>query len=368
MKEPAESPTPLLAVSLGCPGGIGAEVSLRAALDAQRDGAPYRVVAFGDVALLRARAAAIGASAADVVEVRSLEEARGVSHGLPVVQVGLPLGEASLRPGAPTREAGAAQLAWIDAACDAVARGEADALVTAPVSKHAIVESGAPGSVGFLGHTEYLGARLGGYETIMAFVADALTITLATTHLSIADVPSRLRAHDVARAAFWTARLIDALQAREPSDAQDARRSLAVAVLALNPHAGEGGLLGLEEQTTITPGIADARARLHAIGSTRALVGPLPAESAIRRCVRERAFAACVAMYHDQATIPSKLVAFGDAVNVTLGLPIVRTSVDHGTAYDLAGKGVADARGMRSALDLGAKLARGKALLQPLAP
>jgi 4-hydroxythreonine-4-phosphate dehydrogenase len=360
---------PLLAVSLGCPGGIGAEVSLRAALDARRDGAPYQVVALGDVTLLRARAAAVGAADADVVEVRTLAEARALTHGLPVLQVGAPLGEASLRPGAPTREAGAAQLAGIDAACDAVARGEADALVTAPVSKHAIVESGAPGSVGFLGHTEYLGARLGGYETIMAFVADALTITLATTHLSIADVPGRLRAHDVARAAFWTARLVDALHAPAHTAGEPhAHHALAVAVLALNPHAGEGGLIGLEEQTTIAPGIADARARLAAIGSTRTLVGPLPAESAIRRCVHERAFAACVAMYHDQATIPSKLVAFGDAVNVTLGLPIVRTSVDHGTAYDLAGKGVADARGMRSALDLGAKLARSRALLQPLAP
>lgn len=358
-------------MSLGCPGGIGAEVSLRAALDARRDGAPYQVVALGDVTLLRARAAAVGASDADVVEVRTLAEARGVTRGLPVLQVGPPLGEASLRPGTPTREAGAAQLAWVDAACDAVARGEADALVTAPVSKHAIVASGAPGSVGFLGHTEYLGARLGGYETIMAFVADALTITLATTHFSIADVPSHLHAHDVSRAAFWTARLVDALQgphAHPGAHEPHAHHALAVAVLALNPHAGEGGLLGLEEQTTIAPGIADARARLAAIGSTRALVGPLPAESAIRRCVHERAFAACVAMYHDQATIPSKLVAFGDAVNVTLGLPIVRTSVDHGTAYDLAGKGVADARGMRSALDLGAKLARSRALLQPLAP
>jgi 4-hydroxythreonine-4-phosphate dehydrogenase len=347
---------PLLAVSLGCPAGIGAEVALRAALDARRDCAPYQVVALGDVGLVRARAACVGASPEDVIEVASVGEARTVTRGLPVLQLGPALGPAALRPGEVTTEGGAAQLAWIDAACDAVARGDADALVTAPVSKHAISASGAPGSAGFLGHTEHLGARLGGYETVMAFVADALVITLATTHLSIADVPKRLRPHDVARAALWTARLVDAI-AIDPS--------LAVAVLALNPHAGEGGLLGHDESTTIAPGIAEARARLSALGSRRMLAGPLPAESAIRRCVRERAYAACVAMYHDQATIPSKLVAFGDAVNVTLGLPIVRTSVDHGTAYDLAGKGVADARGMRSALDLGAKLALGRARLQP---
>lgn len=350
---------PLLAVSLGCPAGIGAEVTLRAALDAQRDGAPFRVVALGDAALLRARAACVGASPEDVIEVSSPREARAVTRGVPIVQVGPPLSLGAREAGTVTVEGGAAQLAWVDAACDAAARGDADALVTAPVSKHAVVASGAHGSVGFLGHTEHLGARLGGYETVMAFVADALVITLATTHLSIADVPRRLRPHDVARAAFWTARLVDALEL-DPS--------LAVAVLALNPHAGEGGLLGHDEETTIGPGIVEARARLSSISSRRALVGPLPAESAIRRCVRDRAYAACVAMYHDQATIPSKLVAFGDAVNVTLGLPIVRTSVDHGTAYDLAGKGSADARGMRSALELGAKLARAQARLQPTAP
>jgi 4-hydroxythreonine-4-phosphate dehydrogenase len=349
---------PLLAVSLGCPGGIGAEVTLRAAFEARREKAPFRVVAMGDVGLLRARATA--PELARIVEVPSLEAARALperdADALAVVQVGRALSDEARRPGIASHEGGAAQLAWIDAACDAVARGDADALVTAPVSKHAIVESGAPGSAGFLGHTEYLGARLGGFETVMAFVADALTITLATTHLSIADVPKRLTAGDVSRAAFWTARLCDALEI-DPT--------LAVAVLALNPHAGEGGLLGHDEETTITPGIIDARARLSASGSARQLVGPLPAESAIRRSARERAYAACVAMYHDQATIPSKLVAFGDAVNVTLGLPIVRTSVDHGTAYDLAGRGVADARGMRSALELAAKLAHTKARLRP---
>lgn len=345
---------PLLAISLGCPGGVGAEVTLRAALDARRDGAPYRMIAFGDVGLVRARASAVGASADDVVEIGSVAEARALDAKLPVLQIGAKLAVETLRAGAPTREGGAAQLAWLDAACDAVAAGEAEALVTAPVSKHAIVASGAPGSAGFLGHTEHLGARLGGFETVMAFVADALTIALATTHLSIADVPSHLEPRDVARAAYWTSRLVDAL---------DVDPSLAVAVLALNPHAGEGGLLGHEERTVIDPGLAEARARLAVLGSRRALVGPLPAESAIRRCARDRAFAACVAMYHDQATIPSKLVAFGDAVNVTLGLPIVRTSVDHGTAYDVAGKGTADARGMRSALNLAAKLSRTR--LQP---
>ena len=127
------------------------------------------------------------------------------------------------------------------------------------------------------------------------------------------------------------------------------------AVAGLNPHAGEAGLLGSEERSRLVPGIARARERLAARGLRVDVAGPIPAESAFRLAVGGR-FDGVVAMYHDQATIPMKLVGFGEAVNVSLGLPIVRTSVDHGTAYDLAGKGVADPRGMRGAFALAGSL------------
>jgi 4-hydroxythreonine-4-phosphate dehydrogenase len=341
----------LMAISIGCPGGIGAEVTLRALAE---DVCDCSAVLFGDLALLQARAPLVGFDAARLVALPTATEARALPAGrVGVVDCGPSLDGESRTPGRFTPRGGAAQLAWIDAACDAVMSGEADALVTAPASKEAIARaspSTAESRV-FRGHTEHLGARLGDVDTVMAFVAERLTITLATTHLPLARVAEVLRIDDVALAAYWTCRLVDELSI-DPS--------LAVAVLALNPHAGEGGLLGDDERAKIVPGIELARERLRSEGRTRAIVGPLPAESAIRTTVHRHSHAACVAMYHDQATIPSKLVAFGDAVNVTLGLPIVRTSVDHGTAYDLAGKGVADANGMRAAIDLAVRLVRGR--------
>src|SRR5207248_1132593 len=163
-----------------------------------------------------------------------------------------------------------------------------------------------------------------------------LTTSLVTTHLAIAAVPRAITKKEVARAAFWTADFVARVHAKPKP----------IAIASLNPHAGESGLLGDEERTAIAPGIALARRR------TRVeLVGPVPAESAFRLAANG-AFSAVGAMYHDQATIPMKLLGFGDAVNVSLGLPIVRTSVDHGTAYDRAGKGIADARGMVEAMRL----------------
>lgn len=315
-----------LAISMGCPGGIGPEVTLRALLEDAGE-----ALVFGDVALLQARAATLGV---DLGRLRAR-----------LVQVGPPLSTDARTAGRWTKEGGVAQLAYVDAALDAVLAGEASAIVTAPVSKAAVQAGGA---AGFLGHTEHLGARLRS-ETVMAFWEPSLTLSLATTHLPLSAVSGALDSEQVARAAFHTARLLDALGVDPELD---------VAVLALNPHAGEEGLLGDEEGRVITPGIVAARERTAAAGSSRRLVGPLPAESAIRRAAREHAYGACVAMYHDQATIPSKLLAFGEAVNVTLGMPVVRTSVDHGTAYDRAGQGTADARGMAAAIGLARRLAR----------
>src|SRR5262249_30243308 len=151
----------------------------------------------------------------------------------------------------------------------------------------------------------------------------------------------------------WTARFM--------SEIGDESRASArvVAVAALNPHAGESGLLGDEEVRAIAPGIAAAQIRLRRARIDYRIQGPVPAETAFRLAAKGH-FAAVVGMYHDQATIPMKLLGFGDAVNVSLGLPIIRTSVDHGTAYDLAGRGRADARGMTEAMGLAARLARGR--------
>lgn len=337
-----------LAVSIGCPCGVGPEVSLGGALAIRKVDARVRVLLVGDLGAVRAAARAIGVEPARVVRVASADDAWD-SSSIYVLEPARPLAAKDRRAGRPGRAAGAAQLAWVDAATDLVASGSADALVTGPVSKDAIARSRAQGSRGFLGHTEHLAARLGAPEVTMAFYSDALTTSLVTTHLPLSEVPRAIRPAPVARAAYWTAWLVDRLKAK--------RGRATIAVAALNPHAGENGLLGTEERSAIGPGIALARRRIAAAKLAVDLVGPVPAETAFR-IGASGGFSAVVAMYHDQATIPMKLLGFGEAVNVSLGLPIVRTSVDHGTAYDRAGKGTADARGMLEAMALAARLVR----------
>jgi 4-hydroxythreonine-4-phosphate dehydrogenase len=344
-----------LAVSIGCPSGVGAEVSVVAGA-AERSS---RVLLVGDLGAVLSAARGRGIDARRFVRVAAPEEAWTLARGaLAVWQPGRDLAARDRRPGTPTRAAGAAQLEWIDAACDLTARGEADALVTGPVSKHAIVESRAPGSATFLGHTEHLQKRLHAREVVMAFWSEALVTSLVTTHLPLAKVPGAVTPALVARAAYWLAWLLACTGTTGAAGSTPPR----VAVASLNPHAGEGGLLGREEKTRIVPGIEKARARLRASRIEALVEGPIPAESAFRlataRAKKDRLWDGVAAMYHDQATIPMKLAGFGDAVNVSLGLPIVRTSVDHGTAYDRAGTWTADARGMRAAFALAARLAQ----------
>ena len=346
-------------MSIGCPCGIGPEVALAGALAMQKKDANVRLLLVGDLGALRAAARAIDVDAARLVRVRRPEDAwpQEVTRGsaIPVYEPIAPLKAADRRPGAPGKAAGAAQLAWIDAATDLVAAGRADALVTGPVSKGAIARSGARGSSGFLGHTEHLAARLSAPEVTMAFHNGALTTSLVTTHLPLSAVARAIRPPAVARAVFWTAWLVDRLH--DAGKKKHARPRIAVA--ALNPHAGERGLLGPEEERAITPGMTLARRRIDDANIAVDLFGPVPAESAFR-IASSGGYDAVVAMYHDQATIPMKLLGFGEAVNVSLGLPIVRTSVDHGTAYDRAGKGTADPRGMIEAMILAARLGRMK--------
>jgi 4-hydroxythreonine-4-phosphate dehydrogenase len=335
--------TARVAVSIGCPCGVGPEVSVVAAA-AER---AARVLLVGDMGVLRAAARGRGIDDARLVRVTEPTDAwRLERRSVAIWQPTPDLAARDRRHGAPTRAAGGAQLAWVDAACDLVVRAEATALVTGPVSKEAIVRSAAPASAAFLGHTEHLQRRLRAREVVMAFWSPALVTSLATTHLPLARVPRALTPALVARATYWLAWLLARLSGQAPR----------VAVAGLNPHAGEGGLLGEEERTRVAPGIALARTRLRASHIEATIDGPVPAETAFRLAFARR-WDGVAAMYHDQATIPMKLASFGHAVNVSLGLPIVRTSVDHGTAYDRAGKWTADARGMRAAISLARRLA-----------
>ncbi len=179
----------------------------------------------------------------------------------------------------------------------------------------------------------------------MAFHGEALTMALVPTHLPIRSVARAVTEESVSRACFWLADFLARAHGAAPK----------IAVTGLNPHAGEGGLIGDEESRFITPGIKRARRRLRERATEAELVGPMGAESAFRLAAHGD-YSGVVAMYHDQATIAGKLTGFGEMVNVTLGLPIIRTSVDHGTAYDRAGSGSASDRGMRAALSLATKL------------
>jgi 4-hydroxythreonine-4-phosphate dehydrogenase len=333
-----------VAVSIGCPCGVGPEVAIVGAVEQKE----ARVLLVGDEGAIRAAAKGRGVAAKRIVRVAEPAQAWKLAKGT----IGVWQPTADLAPkdrvlGKPTPASGAAQLAWVDAACDLVSAGGADALATGPVSKAAIVRSRAPGSAGFAGHTEHLQRRLHAREVVMAFWSPDLVTALVTTHLPLAKVPAAITPAAVARASCWLVWLL----------AQLSRQAPRIVVAGLNPHAGENGLLGKEERGRIAPGIERARQRVRAAGIAASIDGPLPAESAFRLAVAGL-WDGVVAMYHDQATIPMKLVEFGDAVNVSLGLPIVRTSVDHGTAYDRAGTWTADASGMKAALALAARLAR----------
>lgn len=325
----------MLVVSPGCPAGIGPEVSVAAA--ARLRGIARVIV--GDVGTLLAAARTVRLPEA---RFEIVDAPRADSRKIQLVRAGPELSARDRVPGKPSKRAGRAQLAWIDAAYDLVRSTPDSALVTGPVSKWAIARSGAAGAGEFRGHTEWLERRDGAGHSVMCFVAKRLSTSLVTTHLPLHEVADAIEPDGVSRATVELARLLSAAGVERPR----------IAVASLNPHAGEGELLGDEERRAIVPGIRAARRRLRRGAE---VVGPIGAETAYRRAAAG-AYDGVVAMYHDQATIPMKLLAFGDAVNVTMGLSIVRTSVDHGTGYDIAWENRADRRGMRAAMRLAQRL------------
>lgn len=233
-------------------------------------------------------------------------------------------------------EAGRTAYGAIVAAVEDAMAGEVDAVATAPINKEAFALAGLP----WRGHTELLAHLTGAPSVAMMFHADALRVVLATIHEPLASVP-RLLTREVVEGVIR-------LAARElPRFGFSLPR---LAMCGLNPHAGEGGVLGDEEQRVIEPAIAACA------GDGIRVAGPYPADTLFVRASRGE-FDAIIACYHDQGLIPVKLLAFGKAVNVTLGLPIIRTSVDHGTAFDIAGRNAADPGSLIEAVRLAARLA-----------
>jgi 4-hydroxythreonine-4-phosphate dehydrogenase len=324
----------MIVISTGCPASIGPEISIAAV---QRVKAPCVLV--GDYETLQQARELAGISA------KRFEVWTGSAPKpgqIAIYHSGPKLGAKDRAAGKPTKKGGQAQLYYVNDAFT-LAKSTGSALVTAAVSKAAIAHSGVPGAETFRGHTEWLQALDNAPTTTMCFYAPAFSTSLVTTHLPLSKVPAAIDAAGVTRATLHLVQMLRKAGIAVPE----------IAVGSLNPHAGEGALLGDEEANAIVPGIARARAK--ARGKAR-IHGPIGAETAYRKAANG-GYHGVVAMYHDQATIPLKLVAFGDAVNVTMGLSIVRTSVDHGTAYDIAWTGKADATGMKSAVAFAVRLA-----------
>jgi 4-hydroxythreonine-4-phosphate dehydrogenase len=243
-------------------------------------------------------------------------------------------------PGLLSAEAGRAAYLAIVRATDDAQRGVVQAIATAPIQKEALRLAGLP----WHGHTDLLAHLTGAPAVAMMFDSEALRVVLATIHIALAEVPRALTRASLESTITLTAHALPRFGVAAPR----------IAVAGLNPHAGEHGLFGHEETVTIEPAIAACRSRGIDVS------GPFPADTVFVRAHRG-AFDVVIACYHDQGLIPVKLLAFGRAVNVTLGLPIVRTSVDHGTAFDIAGKGVADPDSMIAAVLLAARLVSGPA-------
>ncbi|MDW4548679.1 4-hydroxythreonine-4-phosphate dehydrogenase PdxA [Defluviimonas sp. D31] len=314
-----------IALSCGEPSGIGPEIAVkaRAAL-----GSALPLFWIGDPAHLP--------RGSSIEEIAHPAEAMAVpADRLPVLAHAFP--EAA-PPGAPRPANAPAVIEVIARAVRLVTRGEAAALCTAPIHKKALKDGAG---FAFPGHTEYLADLAGGARVVMMLACPDLRVVPATIHIPLSDVPARLT----------PALLEDAIRITHAGLIRDFGLSAPrLAVAGLNPHAGEGGAMGDEETRVIAPVLE----RLRAEGM--AIAGPLPADTMFHPAARAR-YDAAICMYHDQALIPIKTLDFAGGVNVTLGLPFIRTSPDHGTAFDIAGQGVADPASLIAALKLAREMA-----------
>jgi 4-hydroxythreonine-4-phosphate dehydrogenase len=327
-----------LVITMGDPTGVGPEIIVQACRNGAFANLTQNLMIAGDLAILQ-RAA----------EVCGCKFARKHGSRLPLATDDVLLGDYPLavralsqldpslqKHGHPELSSGRAMADYISWACDACLAGEAAGMVTAPINKQALQAAG----VDFPGHTELLAERCRVDEVVMMLAGERLRVCLVTTHCALREVPQRLTAERILK----TIRIV----AQSMKDQFGIARPR-LAVLALNPHAGEGGLFGDEEQRCILPAISSARTEGIAAS------GPHSADTLFWFAVQGR-YDAVICMYHDQGLIPLKLLHFEDGVNVTLGLPIVRTSVDHGTAYDLAGTGRANPASLIAAVSLAAEM------------
>jgi 4-hydroxythreonine-4-phosphate dehydrogenase len=314
---------PRIAISIGDPAGVGAEITLKALRDEELSAlAEWLVVADSAALDAAGRACDLDASALPFT----------------LVETGDLPGDHALEFGQLRAEYGTAAIGYVARAVELCMNGQADAMVTAPLNKEAVTLSGSI----FSGHTEYIAELTGATESRMLLVSEKLATVHVSTHIPL-ERACKLDKHRILRTIQLGNEALTLMRLRPPR----------IAVCGLNPHAGEHGLFGEQDAAVIAPAIAEARAL--SIDCS----GPHSPDTIFVRGVRGE-FDLIVAMYHDQGHIPMKLVDFEGTVNVSLGMPIIRTSVDHGTAFDIAGRNLANAENMKAAMRLAVRMAAGK--------
>lgn len=329
---------PIVGITMGDASGIGPEIIVKCLMDADI----YEIckpLVIGDADVLEGAAAMLGSR----IEVKSVVEPERASFAIGAIYV-LDLGNLALadfRPGEISVASGRASVQYIEKAVELALAGRLDAITTAPINKEAVNRAGFH----YPGHTEILAELTGCSDYAMMLVSGSLRVTHVSTHVPLREACASVKKGSVLRTIALSEKAAQSLGFVSPR----------IAVAGLNPHAGEGGLFGEEEIKEISPAIEEARRR----GMT--ISGPYPPDTVFLRASRGE-FDVVVAMYHDQGHIAVKMLGLEEGVNVTIGLPIVRTSVDHGTAYDIAWRGVADHRNMRRAIQLAAQMADRKAM------
>jgi 4-hydroxythreonine-4-phosphate dehydrogenase len=323
---------PFFGITLGDSSGIGPEILLKAF---RENAIAYPIVVYGDVEALRFYDRRLGYG----TPLRAIGRTSEYQAGpLNVLDAGM-LVEHDITPGAISAKSGHAAREYVVAATRAALAGEIAAMITLPMNKEATQKT----DPGFVGHTELIGAICGVEDVTIMLASEQLIVTHVTTHCSLADAISRIKQPRIRTILKLTSDAVGKL-IEKPR----------IAVAGLNPHAGEHGLFGREEIDEIGPAVEWARAQ------GMPVEGPLPPDTVFYMAVRRKKFDAIVCMYHDQGHVPLKLLDFEGGVNVALGLPIIRTSVDHGTAFDIAGTGTAQTGSFIKALEFAVRMADSK--------
>lgn len=329
---------PIIGITMGDPSGVGPEIIIKALSDPEIYSF-CRPVILGDAFVLSLYLKNASKLPVMIHEITEADRTEGISGQIDFIPLSRLKPDLAV-PGSPSKEGGKAMAGYIIGAVEMAKKGQLSAIVTCPISKTLLNDAG----YNFEGHTQLIAHLTGAKDYVMMLAGERLRVTLVTIHCALRDVPYKLNKENILK----TIRVTDSAL-RVDFGISEPR----IAVAALNPHAGESGMFGTEEEEIILPAVRMAEKE----GIN--IKGPLPADSLYYKAVSGQ-FDAAVSMYHDQGLIPLKMLHFSDGVNVTLGLPIIRTSVDHGTAYDIAGKGIADPASLKAAIKMAAEIVKNR--------